>query len=81
MELLSTVTQDGFGVQVVLHRDEDETNPDHHAGHLVVELEQRTVQQDPVLLEILNNLLEDGQLVLDIGRHGGGGGTASRCSL
>ena len=44
MELLSTVTQDGFGVQVVLHRDEDETNPDHHAGHLVVEFEQRTVQ-------------------------------------
>ena len=81
MKLLSAVTQDSFGVQVILHRDEDEANTNHHTRHLIVNLHQGTVHHQTILLEILNNLLEDGQLVLDIGRHCGDGGTESRCSL
>ena len=69
MELLAAVTEDGLGVQVVLHGDEDEPDPDHHAAHLVVEAEQGRVQEDPVLLEILDDLFEDRKLVLDIRRH------------
>ena len=56
MELLAAVTEDGLGVQVVLHGDEDEPDADDHAAHLIVEAEQRRVQEDSVLFEILDNL-------------------------
>ena len=69
MELLAAVAEDGLGVKVVLHGDEDEPDADDHAAHLVVEAEQRRVQEDPVLLEILDDLFEDRKLVLDIRRH------------
>ena len=69
MELLAAVTEDGLGVQVVLHGDEDEPDADDHAAHLVVEAEQRRVQQDPILFEILDDLFEDRKLILDIRRH------------
>ena len=69
MELLAAVAEDGLGVEVVLHGDEDEPDPDHHAAHLVVEAEERRVQEDPVLLEVLDDLLQDRKLVLDVGRH------------
>ena len=69
MELLAAVTEDGLGVQVVLHGDEDEPDADDHAAHLVVEAEQRRVQEDSVLFEILDNLFEDRKLILDIWRH------------
>ena len=63
------MAEDGLGVEVVLHGDEDEPDPDHHAAHLVVETEERRVQEDPVLLEVLDDLLQDRKLVLDVGRH------------
>ena len=69
MELLAAVTEDGLGVQVVLHGDEDEPDADDHAAHLVVETEQRRVQEDSILFEILDNLFEDRKLILDIWRH------------
>ena len=69
MELLSAVTEDGLGVQVVLHGDEDEPDANDHAAHLIVKPEQRRVQEDPVLFEILDNLFEDRKLILDIWRH------------
>ena len=69
VELLAAVTEDGLGVQVVLHGDEDEPDADDHAAHLIVEAEQRRVQEDSVLFEILDNLFEDRKLILDIWRH------------
>ena len=69
MELLAAVTEDGLGVQVVLHGDEDEPDADDHAAHLIVKPEQRRVQEDPVLFEILDDLFEDRKLILDIWRH------------
>ena len=63
------MTEDGLGVQVVLHGDEDEPDANDHAAHLIVKPEQRRVQEDPVLFEILDNLFEDRKLILDIWRH------------
>ena len=71
MKLLSAVTQDSFGVQVILHRDEDEANTNNHTRHLIVNLHQGTVHHKTILLEILNYLLQYGKLVLDVGGHGG----------
>ena len=69
MELLATVTQNCFGIQIIFYGDEDEAYPDDHAGHLVVEFEQWAVEDDPILLEILNNLLQNRQLIFDIWSH------------
>ena len=69
VELLTTVTQNCFGIQIIFYGDEDESYPDDHAGHLVVEFEQWTVENDAILLEILNNLLQNRQLILDIWSH------------
>ena len=69
MELLTTVTQNCFGIQIIFYGDEDESYPNDHAGHLIVEFEQGTVQDDAILLEILNNLLQYRQLILDIWSH------------
>ena len=56
VELLAAVTEDGLGVQVILHGDEDEPDANDHAAHLIVQAEQRRVQEDSVLFEILDNL-------------------------
>ena len=69
VELAAAVAEDGPRVEIILHRDEDEPDSDDESGHLVVQPEQRTVDHQPVLLEILKDLLQNRQLVFEARRH------------
>ena len=60
---------DCLRVDVVLDDGEDEANQDEEGGDLVVESEHQAVGGDAVLGEPLDDTLQDGQLVPQVGPH------------
>ena len=60
------VANNGLGVKVVLHGDEQEAEHQDEGGCLVVEAEERTVNNQPRLLEPLDNFAEKRQRIFDV---------------